>query len=144
MRVFSGIQPTGGKHLGNYLGAVTGYVEGQDRGEAIYCIVDLDAITVPYEPQVLATNVLDTAALLIAAGIDPNRCLLFRQSDVNEHTELSWLLTAVTAYGELAGCTSSRRSRLSTATSSPSGCSCTRTPGRGHPGVRDGRSAGRG
>jgi tryptophanyl-tRNA synthetase len=102
MRVFSGIQPTGGKHLGNYLGAITGYVEGQDRGEAIYCIVDLHAITVPYEPEVLATNVLDTAALLIAAGIDPIRCLLFRQSDVKEHTELSWLLATVTAYGELA------------------------------------------
>jgi tryptophanyl-tRNA synthetase len=102
MRVFSGIQPTGSKHLGNYLGAVTGYVEGQDRGNAIYCIVDLHAITVPHEPQVLATNVLDTAALLIAAGIDPDRSLLFRQSDVMEHTELSWLLTTVTAYGELA------------------------------------------
>jgi tryptophanyl-tRNA synthetase len=102
MRVFSGIQPTGSKHLGNYLGAVTGYVEGQDRGNAIYCIVDLHAITVPHEPQVLATNVLDTAALLIAAGIDPDRSLLFRQSDVKEHTELSWLLNAVTAYGELA------------------------------------------
>jgi tryptophanyl-tRNA synthetase len=102
MRIFSGIQPTGGKHLGNYLGAITGYVEGQDRGDAIYCIVNLHAITVPYEPTVLRMNVLDTVALLIAAGIDPDRSLLFRQSDVKEHTELSWLLAAVTAYGELA------------------------------------------
>jgi tryptophanyl-tRNA synthetase len=102
MRIFSGIQPTGAKHLGNYLGAIRGYVEGQDRGEAIYCIVDLHAITVPYESRVLSKNVLDTAALLIAAGIDPDRSLLFRQSDVREHTELAWLLASVTAYGELA------------------------------------------
>jgi tryptophanyl-tRNA synthetase len=102
MRIFSGIQPTGRKHLGNHLGAIRQYVAGQDRGEAIYCIVDLHAITVPYEPAALARTVLDTAALLLAAGLDPDRCVLFRQSDVKEHTELSWLLTSVTAYGELS------------------------------------------
>ena len=102
MRIFSGIQPTGRKHLGNYLGAIRQYVAGQDRGEAIYCIVDLHAITVSYEPDELSRAVLDTTALLMASGLDPDRCILFRQSEVREHTELCWLLTSVTAYGELA------------------------------------------
>lgn len=102
MRIFSGIQPTGRKHLGNYLGAIRQYVAGQDRGECIYCIVDLHAITSRYEPTELPRTVLDTTALLLAAGVDPERCILFRQSDVKEHTELCWLLTTVTAYGELS------------------------------------------
>ena len=101
MRIFSGIQPTGRKHLGNYIGAITQYVAGQDRGEAIYCIVDLHAVTVPYEPDVLRTSVYDTAAILLAAGLDPERCIFFRQGDVHEHTQLCWLLSSVTAYGEL-------------------------------------------
>ena len=101
MRIFSGIQPTGRKHLGNYIGAIRGYVEGQDRGDAVYCVVDLHAITVPYEPAALRAYVYDTAAILLAAGLNPERCILFRQSDVHEHTELCWLLTAVTAHGEL-------------------------------------------
>jgi tryptophanyl-tRNA synthetase len=101
VRIFSGIQPTGRKHLGNYIGAIRGYVEGQERGEAIYCVVDLHATTVPYDPVELRTYVYDTAAILIAAGIDPGRSLLFRQSDVHEHTELSWLLSSVTAHGDL-------------------------------------------
>jgi tryptophanyl-tRNA synthetase len=101
VRIFSGIQPTGRKHLGNYIGAITQYVAGQDRGEAIYCIVDLHALTVPYEPQALRASVYDTAATLLAAGLDPDRCIFFRQSDVHEHTELTWLLSSVTAYGDL-------------------------------------------
>ena len=102
MRIFSGIQPTGRKHLGNYIGAIRQYVAGQDRGDpAIYCIVDLHAITVPYDPAELRSSVLDTTAMLLAAGLDPSRCVLFRQSDVKEHTELCWLLTSVTAHGEL-------------------------------------------
>ncbi|MQA74970.1 MAG: tryptophan--tRNA ligase [Solirubrobacterales bacterium] len=101
MRIFSGIQPTGRKHLGNYIGAIRQYVEGQDRGEAIYCIVDLHAISVPYEPVELRDHVYDTAAILLAAGLDPDRCILFRQSDVREHTELTWLLSAVTSHGDL-------------------------------------------
>jgi tryptophanyl-tRNA synthetase len=101
MRIFSGIQPTGRKHLGNYIGAIIQYVEGQDRGEAIYCIVDLHATTVPYDPDELRERVHDTAAILLAAGLDPERCILFRQGDVQEHSELTWLLTSVTAYGEL-------------------------------------------
>jgi tryptophanyl-tRNA synthetase len=101
MRIFSGIQPTGRKHLGNYIGAIRQYVEGQDRGEAVYCIVDLHAITVAYDPSELRERVHDTAAILLAAGLDPDRCILFRQADVREHTELCWLLSNVTAYGEL-------------------------------------------
>jgi tryptophanyl-tRNA synthetase len=100
--IFSGIQPTGRKHLGNYLGAITQYVEGQDRADpAIYCIVDLHATGVPYDPAALPGYVLDTTATLLAAGLDPARCILFRQSDVKEHTELCWLLGSVTPYGDL-------------------------------------------
>ena len=102
MRIFSGIQPTGRKHLGNYIGAIRQYVEGQDRGDpAIYCIVDLHAITVPWDPDSLRESVYDTTAILIAAGLDPERCILFRQSDVREHTELTWYLSALTAHGDL-------------------------------------------
>jgi tryptophanyl-tRNA synthetase len=101
VRIFSGIQPTGRKHLGNYIGAITQYVAGQDRGEAIYCVVDLHATTVPYEPAGLRTSVYDTAATLLAAGLDPERCILFRQGDVMEHTELCWLLCGVTELGRL-------------------------------------------
>jgi tryptophanyl-tRNA synthetase len=101
MRIFSGIQPTGRKHLGNQIGAISQYVAGQDRGEAIYCIVDLHATTVPYDPAELRERVYDTTALLLAAGLDPERAILFRQGDVAEHTELCWLLCSVTAFGDL-------------------------------------------
>jgi tryptophanyl-tRNA synthetase len=100
--IFSGIQPTGRKHLGNYIGAIRQYVEGQDRGDpAIFCIVDLHAISVAYDPAELRERVYDTTAILLAAGLDPERCILFRQSDVREHTELTWLLSAVTSHGDL-------------------------------------------
>jgi tryptophanyl-tRNA synthetase len=101
VRIFSGIQPTGRKHLGNYIGAISQYVAAQERGEALFCIVDLHAITVPYEPAELRERLYDTAALLLAAGLDPQRCILFRQSDVKEHTELTWLLCSVTELGRL-------------------------------------------
>ena len=102
MRIFSGIQPTGRKHLGNYIGAILGYLDGQERGDpAIYCIVDLHATSVSYDPKALPGYVLDTTAMLMAAGLDPERCILFRQSDVAEHTELCWLLSSVTPYGDL-------------------------------------------
>jgi tryptophanyl-tRNA synthetase len=100
--IFSGIQPTGRKHLGNYIGAIIQYVAGQDRADpAIYCIVDLHALTVPYDPAELRERTYDTAAILIAAGLDPERCILFRQGDVQEHTELTWLLSSVIPLGEL-------------------------------------------
>jgi tryptophanyl-tRNA synthetase len=102
MRIFSGIQPTGRKHLGNYIGAMRQYVEGQERADlAIYCVVDLHATSVDYDAEALPDYVLDTTAMLIAAGLDPSRCILFRQSDVMEHSELCWLLSAATAYGDL-------------------------------------------
>jgi tryptophanyl-tRNA synthetase len=101
VRIFSGIQPTGRKHLGNYIGAITQYVAGQDRGDGIYCVVDLHALTVPYQPEGLREAVYDTAAILLAAGLEPERCIFFRQSDVVEHPELTWLLMSVTSYGDL-------------------------------------------
>jgi tryptophanyl-tRNA synthetase len=101
MRIFSGIQPTGRKHLGNYIGAIEQWVALQERGETIYCVVDLHAISVPYEPKQLQEYVLDTAATLLAAGIDHRHSILFAQGDVREHTELCWLLSGVTAYGDL-------------------------------------------
>jgi tryptophanyl-tRNA synthetase len=101
LRIFSGIQPTGTKHLGNLIGAIRHYVEGQDRGEAIYCLVDLHAITVAYDPEDLRRSVHDTTAILLSAGLDPERTILFRQSDVSEHAYLCWLLTSVAAFGEL-------------------------------------------
>jgi tryptophanyl-tRNA synthetase len=100
--IFSGIQPTGRKHLGNYIGAIIQYVAGQDRADpAIYCIVDLHALTVPYDPAELRERTYDTAAILIAAGLDPDRCILFRQGDVQEHSEMAWLMSSVIPLGEL-------------------------------------------
>ncbi len=101
MRIFSGIQPTGRKHLGNFIGAISQYVASQERGEGIFCVVDLHAITVAYEPAELRERCYDTAAILLAAGIDPERSVLFRQSDVPAHTELTWLLSSVTELGRL-------------------------------------------
>ncbi|HET9074472.1 MAG TPA: tryptophan--tRNA ligase [Solirubrobacteraceae bacterium] len=103
-RIVSGIQPTGSKHLGNFIGAITRYVALQDSaaaGEALYFIADLHATTVPYAPADLRRGLYDLAALLLASGLDPDHALLFRQSDVPEHAELQWLLTGVTSYGEL-------------------------------------------
>jgi tryptophanyl-tRNA synthetase len=101
VRIFSGIQPTGRKHLGNYIGAIRHYVAGQDLGESIYCVVDLHATTVAYDPRDLRERLYDTTAILIAAGLDTDRCILFRQSDVLEHSELAWLLASVTSWGDL-------------------------------------------
>ena len=101
MRIFSGIQPTGAKHLGNYIGAIRNYVALQDRGEAFFCIVDLHSITTEYDPDDLRESTLSLAALLFAAGLDPDRCTLFVQSHVRAHAEAAWLLGSVTSYGEL-------------------------------------------
>ena len=100
-RVFSGIQPSGELHIGNYLGAVKNWVALQDAFECIYCIVDLHAITQPYEPAELEDRTLDMAAGLLAAGIDPERSILFVQSHVAEHAELMWAFNCVTPLGEL-------------------------------------------
>jgi tryptophanyl-tRNA synthetase len=101
MRIFSGIQPTGRKHLGNYIGALRPWVDFQDRGDALYCIVDSHATTVAYDPAELRKGTYDLQATMLAVGLDPSRCILFRQSDVLEHFELEWLLNSVTSYGEL-------------------------------------------
>ena len=100
-RVFSGIQPTGQKHLGNYIGAIRHYVTDQSLGEAFYCIVDLHSISVPHDAATLAENTLDTAATLLGAGLDPDRCTLFVQSHVPQHSEGAWLLGSVASFGEL-------------------------------------------
>jgi tryptophanyl-tRNA synthetase len=101
MRVFSGIQATGEKHIGNYIGAMRNYVATQDEGDAFFCIVDLHSITVDYDPQDLHDRTLDLAALLFAVGLDPGRCTLFLQSHVAAHAEAAWLLSAVTGFGQL-------------------------------------------
>jgi len=101
LRVFSGIQPTGAKHIGNYIGAMRQYVRTQDEGEAFFCIVDLHSITAEYDPQDLHDRTLDLAALLYAVGLDPDRCTLFLQSHVAAHAEAAWLLSAVTGFGQL-------------------------------------------
>ena len=101
-RVFSGVQPTGNIHLGNYLGALKQFVELQDDHECIYCIVDLHAITVPQDPTALREHILDVAALYLAVGIDPKKSIVFVQSDVAGHSELSWVLTCNSYTGELS------------------------------------------
>ena len=101
-RVFSGVQPTGNIHLGNYLGALKQFVELQDEHDCIYCIVDLHAITVEQKPEVLQEHILDVAALYLAIGIDPKKSIVFVQSTVPAHAELSWLLTCSSYTGELS------------------------------------------
>jgi tryptophanyl-tRNA synthetase len=100
-RVFSGIQPSGSLTIGNYLGAIRNWVRDQDRHDNIFCVVDLHAITVPQDPDDLRQRTWETAAVLLATGIDPERCILFVQSHVTEHTTLSWLLNTVTPMGWL-------------------------------------------
>jgi tryptophanyl-tRNA synthetase len=101
LRVLSGIQPTADSfHLGNYLGAVRQWVELQDSYDAFYCVVDLHAITVPQDPELLAKRTRIAAAQLLGAGLDPDRCTLFVQSHVAEHTELAWILGCITGFGE--------------------------------------------
>ncbi len=100
-RVFSGVQPTGNIHLGNYLGALKQFVELQDDHQCIYCIVDLHAITVPQDPKALKEHILDVASLYMAVGVDPSKSIVFVQSDVPGHVELSWVLTCCANTGEL-------------------------------------------
>jgi len=101
MRVLSGIQATGAKQIGNYIGAMRQYVSTQDEGEAFFCIVDMHSITTEYDPTDLHVRTLDLAALLYAVGLEPERCTLFLQSHVTAHAEAAWLLSAVTGFGQL-------------------------------------------
>jgi tryptophanyl-tRNA synthetase len=101
MRIFSGIQPTGGKHLGNYSGGFRQYAATQELGEGFFCIVDLHSITVDYDPKDLHERSLDLAALLFATGLDPDRSTVFVQSHVTAHPEAAWLLASATSFGEL-------------------------------------------
>jgi tryptophanyl-tRNA synthetase len=101
MRIFSGIQPSGDAHIGNYSGGFRQYRETQERGEALFCIVDLHAITIQHDPAELREGTLDIAAMLFATGIDPERSIVFAQSHVAAHAEAAWLLSSVTGYGQL-------------------------------------------
>src|SRR2546428_663993 len=100
-RVFSGIQPSGIVHLGNYIGALKNWVSMQETHDCLYCLVDLHAITVPQDPKELRESILRTAAATLAVGIDPKKSILFVQSDVPEHSELAWILNCFTYFGEL-------------------------------------------
>lgn len=102
MRVFSGIQPTGIIHIGNYLGAIKQWIELQEKAECIFCIVDLHALTIPYEPKTLQDLILEKAIIYLAAGINPEKSIIFVQSQIPEHTELTWLLNTVAPVGDLS------------------------------------------
>jgi tryptophanyl-tRNA synthetase len=101
MRIFSGIQPTGDKHFGNYSGGFRQYATTQEEGDAFFCIVDLHSITVAYDPAELRESTLDLAAMLFATGLDPDRSTVFVQSQVTAHAEAAWLLSSVASYGQL-------------------------------------------
>ena len=102
MRIFSGIRPTGGLHIGNYLGAIKQWIALQEKNECVFCIVDLHAITTPYEPKELQKNILEATAIYLAAGINPEKSIIFVQSEIKEHTELAWMLSTITPMGELS------------------------------------------
>jgi tryptophanyl-tRNA synthetase len=101
IRIFSGIQPTGAKHIGNYIGAIRQYVAYQEQGDAFICVVDLHSITVAHEPEELRESTLSVGALLFAAGLDPERSTVFVQSHVEAHPQAAWLLGSATSFGEL-------------------------------------------
>jgi len=101
MRVFSGIRPSGQLHIGNYLGAIKQWLELQEKNECIFCLVDLHAITTPFNTGELQKNIIDLAITYLATGLDPERCILFVQSQIKEHSELAWLLGTITPLGDL-------------------------------------------
>src|SRR5512132_4466930 len=111
MRIFSGIQPTGAKHLGNYSGGFRQYAATQEEGDAFFCIVDLHSITVDYDPENLRSSTLDLAAMLFATGLDADRSTVFVQSHMTAHPEAAWLLSAVTSYGQLGRMTQFKEKR---------------------------------
>ena len=100
-RIFSGIQPSGEIHIGNYVGAIRNWVRLVDRYECVYCVVDYHAITIEYEVALLQQRILETATVLAACGLTPDKCILFVQSHVPEHTELAWIFNCITPIGEL-------------------------------------------
>jgi tryptophanyl-tRNA synthetase len=102
MRIFSGIRPTGDIHIGNYLGAIKQWINLQENNECVFCVVDMHAITTPYEPKELQKNIIDVASIYMAAGVNPEKSIIFVQSEVKEHTELAWLLGTITPMGELS------------------------------------------
>lgn len=120
-RILSGLQPSGNIHLGNYLGAIKQWLALQDNNTAYFCIVDLHAITVPYQPAQLPARILDTAALYLAAGVDSGRSTIFVQSHVPAHTELAWLLGTMTPLGDLSRMTQFKEKEARSKTSSSLG-----------------------
>ena len=102
MRIFSGIRPTGNIHIGNYLGAIKQWIELQEKNECVFCIVDLHAITTPYNPKEIQKNILEAATIYMAAGVNPDKSIIFVQSAVKEHAELAWLFGTITPMGELS------------------------------------------
>jgi len=102
MRIFSGIRPTGNIHIGNYLGAIKQWIALQEKNECVFCIVDLHAITTPYNPKEMQKNILEVATIYLAAGVNPDKSIIFVQSAVKEHAELAWLLGTITPIGELS------------------------------------------
>ena len=101
MRIFSGIRPTGELHIGNYLGAIKQWLELQEKNECVFCIVDLHAVTTPYEPEKLQKNIFELAIAYLASGLNPEKCIFFVQSQIKEHVELAWLLGTITPVGDL-------------------------------------------
>jgi tryptophanyl-tRNA synthetase len=100
-RIFSGVQPSGNLHIGNYLGAIKNWVEMQDKHDSIFCVVDLHAITVPQAPKILAQKTIEVARIYLAAGIDPKKSAIFVQSHVPEHSELAWIFNTITKVSEM-------------------------------------------
>jgi len=100
-RIFSGIQPSGSVHIGNYLGAIKNWVETQNEYDSMFCVVDWHALTIYQKPEILRQKISDTVVLLLAAGLDPEKCIIFVQSHVKEHAELTWILNTLTPLGEL-------------------------------------------
>jgi len=101
MRVFSGIQPTSQLHIGNYLGAIKQWVELQKKQDCIFCVVDLHALTVPFDPTELKERTRNVAAAYLASGVDPEKSVIFAQSSIKEHTELCWILSTIIPLGDL-------------------------------------------
>ncbi len=100
-KLFSGIQPSGDVHLGNYLGAIKNWIHLTDKYDCMFCIVDYHAITIDYDPAQMQQRILDATAANIGAGLDPEKCIIFVQSDVPQHTELAWILNTVISMGHL-------------------------------------------